>query len=281
MHVHLFSTGLRSVICLLIFLLICLLNPTTAWSSEVSKVKGSQVLIVDFDGEVGGEFYAIDGNGKKKAIINITKAKGGKAIGEITKGKAAVGYTLVARGKSSSGAGPRRGGSGKRSRSAISVGALAGYSMDNMQVPVLSRTETLTGSGFSVKGAADYAFTSSLGLRLTGGYESFAVKNTTYTTDISYVTIDALARYIFMADSMFAPWIGGGMGFAIPFSKSTNILQEDSIATSTLLYLAAGADLHLSGSWYIPLQFDYSMFLPASDVKTSIIGIRTGIMLAF
>ncbi len=280
MHVQLFSTGLRSALFLLVLILMCLLNPTTAWSAEVSKVKGSQVLIVDFDGSVGAEYYAVDGNGKKKAIITVNKAKGGKAIGEITKGKAAVGYTLIERSKGSS-AGPRRSSKSGGRRSAINIGVLGGFSMDSMEVPTTAGTQSMTGSGFSVKGAADYAFTPSLGIRLMGGYESFSVKNSTFETKINYVTIDALARYIFMPDFMFAPWFGAGIGFAIPFSKTTNILQEDSIATSTLLYVAGGFDFRLGGNWYIPFQVDYSMFLPASDVKTSIIGIRTGLMFGF
>jgi hypothetical protein len=257
----------------LVILLICLLNPPVAWSSEISKVKGSQVLVVDFDGKVGQQFFAIDGNGKRRAIITITKARGGRAIGQITKGRAAVGYSLTERRLSRS----RRG----SASSALHLGAIFGYALDSMSVPVLNQTQDLTGSGFSVKAAADYNFSQSIGLRLLGGYEAFSVKNNIYSTDISYVTLDALGRYMFTPRSTFNLWIGAGLGFAIPFSKTTNILQEDSIATSTLLYVAGGFDIHLGGNFYFPVQVDYAMFLPASDVKTSIVGVRGGIMMGF
>lgn len=273
--IFVFNTRFKSLILLLVVILICLYNPSIAWSSEVSKVKGNQVLIVDFDGKVGEQFYAIDGNGKRKAIIEIKKAKGGRAIGEITKGKADVGFTLTIR----TGGGGKRAGRGRPSP--IAVGALFGYSMNSMMVPVRTTIESLTGSGFSVKGAGDYNFSESIGLRLTGGYESFAVKNATYTTTISYVTFDAFGRYLIMPESPFSVWLGAGLGFAIPFSKSTNILQDDSIATSTLLYLGGGVDLKLGENFYFPIQADYAMFLPASDVKTSIIAIRGGVMMRF
>jgi len=272
------SIQIKSVLIFLVILLICLMNPPVAWSAEISKVKDSQVLVVDFDGGVGEQYFAIDGNGKRKAIITITKAKNGRAIGQITKGHAAVGYTLTLRG--AGGAGGSR--SARRSgTSSLYIGGIFGYSIDSMQVPVLSRTQSLSGSGLSAKAAADYAFTDSLNLRLMGGYESFSANNTSYKTNISYVTLDAIGRFLFMPKSMISPWIGGGMGFAIPFSKSTDVLEEDSIATSTLLYVAGGADLHIGSGFYIPFQVDYSMFLPASDVKTSIIGIRAGLMFGF
>jgi hypothetical protein len=269
---------LKSVIILLIILFICLFNPPVAWSAEISKVKDSQVLIVDFEGNVGSEFYAIDGNGKKKAVIHIDKAKGGRAIGKITKGKAAVGYTLIARtgGGSSGGKGKKTGKPG-----AVAIGAIFGYSMDSMSVPVLSNTISLSGSGFSIKGAADITFSESIAVRLLAGYETFSAKNASWSTEISYVTLDALGRYLLMPQSTFSLWLGAGMGFAIPFSKSTNVLQEDSIATSTLLYVATGFDLKAGKTMYFPVQVDYAMFLPASDVKTTIIAVRGGVMMTF
>ncbi len=269
------NSSIKSLFIILVILLICLLNPPVAWSAEVSKVKGLQVLIVDFDGAVGDQYFAIDGNGKRKAIIEIKKAKSGRAIGEITKGNAAVGYTLTVRGKSAAPRGRRSGASN------LHIGGLAGYSMDSMSVPMTGGAVSMTGSGFSVKGAADYRLSDSLGVRFLGGYETFSVTGGGYKTSISYLTLDLLGRYLLTPDSMLGLWLGGGMGFAIPFSKSTTALQEDSVATSTMLYLSAGADIKVSEKFYFPLQFDYAMFLPASDVKTSIIAIRGGVMMRF
>jgi hypothetical protein len=271
-----YKSRLKSLVIFIIILLVCLMNPSEAWTAEISKVKGTQTLIVDFDGHEGDEYFAVDGSGKKRAIIHIKKARNGRAIGEITKGKAQVGYTITPRGKGGSSKKARHSGKGT-----MEIGGIFGYSMDSMSVPVLTRTENLSGNGFSAKGVIDYPFSSYLEVRLLAGYESFSAKANQFTTDISYLTLDAIGKFIVLPNSGFDPWIGGGIGFGIPFSKSTNVLAEDSIATSTLVYIAGGSDIAIGSDFSVPFQVDYALFLPASDVKTSILAVRLGAMMKF
>src|SRR5262245_42563181 len=66
------------------------------FAAEVLKVKGKGVL-VDLRGDpaaIGDNLFLISPDGKRKAIIRISKVKGDKAIGKILKGGAAPGYTL-------------------------------------------------------------------------------------------------------------------------------------------------------------------------------------------
>ncbi|MGE3974207.1 MAG: hypothetical protein AB7F59_06755 [Bdellovibrionales bacterium] len=278
----------RHFFFVIVVLIVWLSLPREAWTQEITKVRGSQVLIQNFSGNSGDTFFALDADGKRRGIIKIDRVKNGRAIGTIQKGRASPGFTLITR--------TGGGGSSKSSRFSakglgkLGIGAIAGYSMDSMSVPLASgrATVAMTGSGFSVKGVGDYNLTSSLGLRLGAGMERFSVKGSSnasgsivdYTTEITYLVLDGIGRY-FITQSDFALWVGAGVGVGIPMSKTTTILAEESIATSSLLFLAGGADLKLSGDFYIPFQVDYAMFLPASDVKTSIIGIKTGVMMKF
>jgi hypothetical protein len=271
----------RHLVYVLIFLGVLLSLPKVAWTQEITKVKGTQVLIQNFSGQTGETYFALDPSGKRRAIINIDKVKNGRAIGIIQKGKADVGYTLIARGAKSQGGSKS---SSKKASGTFNFGGRAGYSIDSMSVPLRANTVAMSGSGFTAGAIADYNLSSTLGARLGAGYEMFSVtgslSGTNYKTEISYFTLDALGRF-FITDPGFALWIGAGVGFGVPMSKSTNILAEESIATSTLLILAGGVDWHLGDNFYIPTQVDYSMFLPATDVKTSIIAVKLGAVMKF
>jgi len=247
-------------------------------------MKGQKVLINNFDGLQGEVYFAVDTNNKRRALIEITKVKGRRAIGRITKGRAQIGYTLMAR------SGLPSSKNKKASKSVLSLGVMAGYSMDTQSIPKITPVETITmsGSGYSVKGVGDYYFSKNLSARLSAGYEKFYTEGngyqtttpTTFHVDISYFMLDALGRYI-ITPGDFAFWLGGGFGFGIPAQKDSNIIDDSSIATTTLLTVATGMDIKISDTIYIPLQVDYSFFLPATDIKTSTLGLRAGLMMNF
>ncbi|HEX4924958.1 MAG TPA: hypothetical protein VFV50_12770, partial [Bdellovibrionales bacterium] len=68
--------------------------------------------------------------------------------------------------------------------------------------------------------------------------------------------------------------------FAVPLSKSTNILAADSITTANIIYLGLGSDIKF-GKWYMPIQVDYALFMPQTEVKTGWIAVRLGAMFPF
>lgn len=247
-----------------------------SYAQIVKTVKGASVIVDDYSGATGEQFYLLDQNNKRRAIIEISRVKGTRALGKVLKGRAAVGFTLTPR----TGTSARSRSRGTKGNSRI--GGLLGYSLDSQTVPRTgASTLDMNGSGLSFKGLYDYnGIIPDVGVRFLGGIEQFKVYSGSFETEITYLTLDALGRYFISQDS-FAFWLGGGLGLAIPMSKSSDALDSESIATATLLYLALGADIEVNKEFSIPVQLDYAFFLPATDVKTSALGIRAGVSFKF
>src|SRR5262245_720959 len=76
-------------------LLVVALFAPCLYAAQVTKVKGKSALVTlqGTAAAAGDRFYAMEG-GKKKAIIQIAKVKGDKAIAKVVKGTAAAGMSL-------------------------------------------------------------------------------------------------------------------------------------------------------------------------------------------
>jgi len=272
------SSSLKSLVIFLLILFFWLAFPRDGFTAEITKIKGQNVLITDTDAKVGDSVFAVDSNNKKRAIIEITKAKGGKAVGRIVKGKASEGFTVIPKGSSGKSSGFSF---GKK----LGLMALFGYGIDSQSVPISGNSTPMTGTGFSGRGGVSYDITPLFGIKIYAGVESFSVQSgvtngVTYQTNITYGTVDGLGVLNVFGGGINA-WIGAGGGLAIPLSKTTNALSTDSIAATTLLHLAAGADIPMTGDLYMPLMVDYALFVPPTNVVTSIISLRAGLMLKF
>ncbi|MGE3760455.1 MAG: hypothetical protein AB7H97_22005, partial [Pseudobdellovibrionaceae bacterium] len=131
-------------------------------AAEVVRVKGSNVLI-DLKGDSpnpGDMFYAVKPDGKRAAIIQISKVKSDKATGKVIRGKASEGQTLEpkAAGKVARSSGRTHDASAAPSGRSY-WGVLAGYSMDSMTVNINDSSTNaflqkgdLSGTGYSIKG---------------------------------------------------------------------------------------------------------------------------------
>ncbi len=271
--------------------------PLISQAAEVVKVKGRSAL-VELKGDpavVGDVFYLISPDGKRRAIMTISKVKGDKAIGKITKGKAQVGYTLEFR--------PAKGSSASARASSPSTsssggglqrsywGALLGYSMDTMSVNVKNAlqasvgTANMSGSGFSVKGLFDYELFPQIWFRGTAGVDMFnaaggkicgAANTDACDAKLTYVTADFIARYVFGRGG-FRPWVGGGLGLLFPASKETTALDSASISTTNVMLALGGLDWQLSPRMYVPISVEYGLLPKSDEVEANWIAIRVGI----
>lgn len=276
-------------------------------AATVEKVRGA-LAIVAFDAAdgtpaVGDKFFATE-NGKRKAILEIVQFKNGKAKVKIAKGKAKEGMSVTAAGvkgkdkahaASDDGtdadaaethdAAPKK----KRNRTAgaatlfkdMTLGAVAGYSIDSQTVSQAgSATQSMSGSGFSLKGFADIPVTGSLALLTRAGAEQFNVASGAAKTEIMYAMIDLMLKYAFTEGS-FVPFAMGGLGLHFPISKTSNVLDVNRISSTTVFYGGAGFNYVMGGSTYFQMTAEYGMFPPSNDVSTSLIAVRGGLGFRF
>ncbi|HEX4924286.1 MAG TPA: hypothetical protein VFV50_09370, partial [Bdellovibrionales bacterium] len=167
----------RSSLPLALAVALFLLVAPFAHAQTIKVVKAKAVVIEGIEAKAGDLYYAIDDQGKRRAIIEITKAKGSRAAGKIKRGKAKVGMTLQPRGagpaaksESSTETQFREGEAPKESK--LAIGGMLGFGMDTISVGYTTETVETKGSGFSLKGVGDYKFGELLGLRALAGYET-------------------------------------------------------------------------------------------------------------
>lgn len=273
------------------------LAASLAEAARITKVSGSSVAIDGNDSDVSlnvGDRYFVMVGGKRKAIVQVTKVKGNRAIGKILKGNAAVNGTLEPAGSSSASASTskkRKGSSGGVPYSELTMGVLAGFAMDSQTVNAVSQTNTtvtesisMSGSGFSLKGFGDMPVSGPIGVTARLGIEQFSVKGKASfgepKTDIMYVSADLLLRYLFL-EGEFAPFAAAGIGLHFPLSKSSDVLDVQRISSTSVFLFNAGANYALSDSMYLTGLAEYGLFPPSNDVKTSFIAIRGGVGMRF
>jgi hypothetical protein len=279
----------------------------TAHASTVDKVKGSQA-IVTFDGgetpAAGDKFIAME-NGKKRAILEVVQFKNGRAKVNILKGTAKEGMTLAAakhKGAKASttteaaatddqATAPESESPSKKKKSArsagsatlfkdMTIGAVAGYSMDSQTVTQSGTSTAMTGSGMSLKAFVDIPVTGSLGLYSRVGVEQFNVQAGTSKSELMYGVLDLLLKYSF-TEGTFVPFAMAGLGIHFPISKSSNVLNTNLVSSTTVFYGGGGFNYALGGSTYLQLTAEYGMFPPSNDVSTSLIAVRAGMGFRF
>lgn len=274
-------------------------SASEAEAARITRVKGNQVMI-DLEGATDiaeGSRHLVIVGGKKKAVVEITKAKGGKAIGKVLKGTAAQDGTLQALGGSSGGGSSKSASKSRRSRSTrdrstsdsfsdLTVGAVLGLGITGQDVTATnqanqSETISMTGSGFSLKAFGDLPISGNLGAIGRVGLEKFGVTGTPQAggevkTDIMYLTADLLLRYTFL-DGDFKVYPLGGLGLHYPISKSSDVLNVQQISATTIFFLGGGMQYKFSDTMYATATAEYGLFPPSNDVKTSLIAVRGGV----
>ena len=145
----------------------------SALAAKVSAVKNNKVMI-ELDGDnalPGAEFFILNGQNKRVALVKVTQVKNGRAIGEISKGTAQPGWRLQIKsgGWSASSGSSSSGGDdyyerklNQKSHNGNSWGVVGGYLMNSMTVSTTSMKIDMSGTGFGALGYYDYAFSPSI-----------------------------------------------------------------------------------------------------------------------
>jgi hypothetical protein len=289
----------------IVLITLAVLLSGTAFAAQISQVKGAKALIKldGIEASVGSEFYAINSEGKRKAILVIKQVKGNSAIADITKGAAAAGFTLQSRSgagqntASASASAPAastqsRKGSGKKM--GLAGGVLAGLNQNVMVLAVQPSTGgtkqdmQLVDTSYSLKGFVDYPMSPSINLRGAVGMETFNVKGQATTNicgtsttpscaaNFTYLAFEGAGQYNLMTGNM--RWfVGAGYSFLMEMGKSNNIYNLASDGkTNQVILLSTGIDWALSAGSFVPVVLEYGLFPGTSNVQASAIYVRAG-----
>lgn len=278
-------------------LLLFLLLPLISFSQTVSKVGKSEVLF-SLDGnavESDQEFFIVDGSGKKKALVKVTKFNSKQAIAKVLKGKVEdvkVGMKVAERSPANIGETTMtQPSNNKLAKSRNSWGAMGSLMMNSMNAKFsyngTNQTASMSGSGFGALGYYDYTINKDLQFRAAGGIEQFSAKqqkdaavcqkgsSNECNVNISYLSFYGLGKYN-VTKSKNRIWLGAGMGYLMAMSKSSTVLDTSLITSNQVLTLAMGMDMGLASNQIVPLSVEYSLFPSSSTVSASFISFKVG-----
>ncbi|UYL07564.1 hypothetical protein B9G69_010960 [Bdellovibrio sp. SKB1291214] len=282
----------------LIATLILLGLSITANAAKVTKVSGGKALI-DLEGDtalVGDQYFVIDGSGKKRGLLQVSKVQGGRAIATVSKGNVAAGNSLQRfQGRMSAAPSEVNKSRGKASGSKKSWGLMAGMVNSSMNVKSSTGSMTMTGSSFNLDGYYQTYLDKNISVKILVGYETLNVTGTASsgfsggsctsgmkcTADIGYLGMNALIRYSFYRTTSLEFSAGGGLGFLFAMQKSSNVLDTAKITTNQTIVGSLGVDWHLDKRTYVPIQLDYAMFPDNNTSSASQMMIRAGYGWAF
>jgi hypothetical protein len=282
----------------LIATLILLGLSITANAAKVTKVSGGKALI-DLEGDtalVGDQYFVVDGSGKKRGLLQVSKVQGGRAIATVSKGNVAAGNSLQRfQGRMSAAPSEVNKPRGSASGAKKSWGLMAGMVSSSMNVKSSTGSMTMTGSSFNVDGYYQTYLDKNISVKILVGYETLNVSGTassgfsggsctagmTCTADIGYLGMNALIRYSFYRTTSLEFTAGGGLGFLFAMQKSSNVLDTAKITTNQTIVGSLGMDWHLDKRTYVPIQFDYAMFPDNNTSSASQMMIRAGYGWAF
>ncbi|MNK19502.1 hypothetical protein D3C87_377240 [compost metagenome] len=268
-------------------ILFSLLVSFSAHAGKIISVKQNRALIdMESDSYAPGDrLFAVDNQGKRRAIIEIKQVKNGRAIGQVIKGRASANFIVMS---GSAGSSSSSGKSAKKGIGPKAWGFTAGYAQNTMSAKsTASTTVNMTGSSFAVKAFYQKTLDGSISVQASTGYESLAVKGnatsgscTSCEVNIGYLGFDALIRYAFYEKS-YRVWAGGGLGFLLALSKSSNIIDTGKISTNQTILGAFGVDIPLSGGKFIPIELNYALYPSNNTTSANQIILRAGYGFSF
>jgi hypothetical protein len=266
---------------------------TPLHAAKVIKVKGKKVYLALSKSETmnKGDKVLITAGRKKAGLAIVRVVKGRKAIALLRKGKARRGFMAKNMSKSSSAAAPMQAKNESSKKSSEkkyernkkwTFGAIGGFNMVTMNVDLGSETVAATGINFSAKGYAQYHWKPSISLMAVMGYEGFSSSatasstvcdsntSTDCTTNIQFLASEAWGQY-YLTRGQRAYWLGGGMAFNFPLSKSSTSLNESDIGLTNFYLIGGGVD------WgRIPIWFEYAIMPATETVNANYFSIKAG-----
>ena len=309
---------MKKSLCLLFALFFLPIFPAS--SAVILKIKGRKAL-VDLEGvqaDKGDTFSAISVRGKALGLLQIKKIKRGKAIAVLLKGKMGPNWLLEPSAPRDSRrflasveagiAEEERGGHSemystphysrfvKKANSSSGLGFMAGCHFNFVKL------NNNTVQGLSPQGSfmLDFSFMDGViaepGVRFLLGYQQLRLSSSAGRPGLvlHYPAGGALVRVVFLKNSMFQPWLGGGGFLFWPFVDKTRDLGLDKRSFKSFhgaLTGALGLDFHFKG-FYVPVQVDMSWINPvlislqavqpnSKEFKPYYFGVKVGLVFPF
>lgn len=262
-------------------------------AAEVLKSNAKQAIISLDELEFSvtqGDQVLVQQDRKNVGKLEITQISGKKAKANILQGKAPVGGKVLSLSAKKSGVSENSGDEYISNRKKFRIGAQLGYLMDSqtttLSLPSSTVTEDVsqTGTGYAVKAFGDMPISGNLFFEARAGIMTFNVSgtaphadcsgtSTSCSTQIMYLDADALVKYKYNMKSL-APFVEAGVGILLPVTKSSTALSN--IPTISVFMLDVGAEFKLGTKGFLPVYFEYALFPPSNQVKTSYMGLVVG-----
>jgi hypothetical protein len=266
------------------------------WGTEslgisILKIKDGKTLL-SLEGpdlaappKVGDILFVTDAGGSKKALVQVHQVKDNRAIAHLVKGQLtqeASTYRLQ----------PAPANLNLKEKVTHAWGGLFGFAQNHMKVNVTSATAVaMSGTSFNLEGFYQRQLDGNYQVLGRFGYNSLKAKGTLDTgacvgssecsTDISYLGFDGLVMYSFYKKNQMTFWGGGGLGFLLPFAKSSNVIDTSKLGLGQKILLDVGMNYYLDAKRFVPVQLEYVIFPNNSVVSSSQIILRAGYGLVF
>ncbi len=267
------------------------------FAGTVQQIKNGKVLL-SLEGtpaQAGDQFFTVDENNKKNALIQITAVKADRAVGKIIKGTPLQNNTILAKGANRVAAAPKEATFIRHDLTKLSfnleysMDLISTLQQDDTNPTPQKETVDMKGSNIGLNVALGFPLGKNFSVQGFAGYEMLKVTGTALrlvcegkttrdcNANISYLTVGALARFNYAADH-FEFWVGSGVGFKQPLSKNSTALTLENISLGNTLIVALGVDYHLSNTKFIPVSFEYHKSFNESETVPIIshMGLQVG-----
>jgi hypothetical protein len=242
-------------------------------ASQIDKVNGKKVFIMMSEEtfKVGDKVYALGEDGKRKALLTITKVRGEKAQADVIKGKVKPGMSVTSGGGGGDKSSSKSKVSSERS-SGRKMGVIGGISQNSMTISTGGSSANYNGSSFALSGMLDIPISQVFTIRGKAGLNQFSVAQGSIGASFSYIGFEGGINW--NINKSF--WLGGGGAFLLTVSKSSNIPSlASSAATNSFFFLGAGSNISIGRNNYIPLSIDYALY-PGGGVTANSLILRAG-----
>lgn len=281
-------------------------------AAVVTQSKNGKVLIDNQGDEIEAnqEYYLLNSEKKKVAVVRISTVKKDKSIALIVKGKAEGTESLLLKSEANaSDKVPRF----TENTTNIETAPKNTYRLTQKKLSVLLNLMTstmtaleadsqppnpnveavqMTGTSIGVTAAYDVPVSSWFEFRATLGYEPFTVSGTSTITgcnsatsrdcsaDISYLSAGAYARFD-IYKSRTSVWVGVGSFGKFPVAKKSTALKTEDLKLAGAYSLASGLDYFMNNKIFIPFSIEQQYFISTETVKANQLFIRTGVGIAY
>ena len=167
-----------------------------------------------------------------------------------------------------------------------SYGGLVGYARNSVDVKLVSTIAVgMSGDGLNLSGFYQRPLSDRYELQGSVGYNSVKVSSQSAPTSLcggnscfvnaGYLDLQALLKYKLPFDAAKI-WVGLGFDLLFAVTKESNILDAASFETQQKFAFATGTDFKLKSMSFIPLAFEYGIFINKNAVSVNQMILRSG-----